>query len=154
MILFLIIAFLLPLVSITMQSIIENTVIDFILYGMEAASPSIAAIIVLYLNKSIRSYFVENFSYITLRLAVFLPIFITFIPMFIAKLFTSLFYEDINIFGNVTFIQFIIISWAFIAEELGWRGYLQPLLEKNMKQKWVIPFLVGLFDFYGIIIFF
>lgn len=143
MILYLFIAFLLPLLSIAIQLVIENTFIKFILYGIEAAAPSIAAIIVLCINKSFKRFFIENFSSRNLLSAFLLPFFIAFITMSIAKLCTSFVSENTMMFGHITFVQFIIISWSFLAEELGWRGYLQPLLTKNVKKEWTIPFIVG-----------
>ena len=41
---YLLIAFLLPLVSIVLHGAIENEIAVFLLYGIQAASPSIAAI--------------------------------------------------------------------------------------------------------------
>lgn len=45
--------------------------------------------------------------------------------------------------GNISAVPFIIILWAFIAEEFGWRGYLEPWLKKKGLPKWLVPYIVG-----------
>ncbi len=49
--LFLLITFLLPFISIVAQTTISNNFIRFILYGIQAASPTISVIAILYLKK-------------------------------------------------------------------------------------------------------
>ncbi len=46
--LFLLITFLLPFISIVAQTTISNNFIRFILYGIQAASPTISVIAILY----------------------------------------------------------------------------------------------------------
>ena len=46
--------------------------------------------------------------------------------------------------GTVSQKQFIIILWAILAEELGWRGYLEPELNKLGINKRLVPGIVGL----------
>lgn len=45
--------------------------------------------------------------------------------------------------GSVSGIQFIIILWALIAEEIGWRGYLHHFLYEHMKMPCLVPAIVG-----------
>ena len=62
LILFLLISFLLPLASVATQTMISNHFICFILYGIQAAAPTISAIIVLCLDKKVKSYFAFEHS--------------------------------------------------------------------------------------------
>ena len=65
--------------------------------------------------------------------------------MIAAKLLSSLIIGEHNsFFGAVSCKQWIIILWAFVAEELGWRGYLEPELNKLGVNKQLIPGMVGL----------
>lgn len=143
MILFLLLTFLLPLLSIALQSVIDNAAIKFILYGIEAASPSIAAIVILCLSKQIKAFFAGRFPKQHLLTAFLLPAIMVSLTMLLAKGIVSLIIKDLSFFGTVSFAQFFIILWSFVAEELGWRGYLQPLLTKKLKHAGLVPFIVG-----------
>lgn len=143
LIFFLIITFLLPLVSILFQVKINNSFIKFILYGIEAASPSIAAMVILCMNNNIKNFFTENFNKKYLALAFLLPAVIVCSTMFVAKVMTCIIHKNQFVFGNITLSQFVIILWAFIAEEFGWRGYLHPFLKSRLKHLWLVPFAVG-----------
>lgn len=140
---FFIMAFVLPLISISMQKITNNNAITFVLYGIEAASPSIAAVIVLVISKSFNIFVKTNFHRRYLFKAVFLPVGIVCFTMFLAKwMFTFVknveFSVDI-VLGN----KLVIIFWALIAEEIGWRGYLQSFLNRYIKKRWLVPLVVG-----------
>ena len=52
---FILIAFLLPLIMVVLQSRLTNACISFVLFGIQAASPTISAAIVLGLNKELYS---------------------------------------------------------------------------------------------------
>ena len=66
--LFLLIAFLLPLICIVAQTIISNNFIRFIFYGIQAASPTISAIITLYFQKD-KTSLIKMFSKKHLKMA-------------------------------------------------------------------------------------
>lgn len=141
--LFLFIAFLLPLISVMIQSMASGALVRFAFYGVQAASPSIAAVIVLVINKRCKKTFGKMFHSRHLVMAVFLPIIISCSTMFLAKLIYCLLSKTDFTLGSISFTQFIVISWALIAEETGWRGYLEPLLEKQDISKRIVPFIVG-----------
>lgn len=44
-------------------------------------------------------------------------------------------------------LQFIVIVWAFFAEEIGWRGYLRPYLRERMEKEWHVPVSIGIIWF-------
>lgn len=143
LILFLFISFLLPFAAITAQKMISNNLICFVLYGMQAAAPTISAIIVLCLNKKVKIYFTQMFRKENLRMAIILPIIIACTTMILAKIiFCVLFGRDF-ILGSISIVQFIIILWALFAEEIGWRGYLEPLLKTYGVHEWIVPCIVG-----------
>ncbi|MDE6252126.1 MAG: CPBP family intramembrane metalloprotease [Lachnospiraceae bacterium] len=140
---FLLIAFLLPLISIILQSIITDTLIKFVLYGIEAASPSIAATIIIMINKRCKDFFKNMFHLRHLVMAIFLPVIISCSTMLLAKLIFCFWFRTDFMLYSISFTQLIVILWAFIAEEIGWRGYLEPLLEKKIFVKSIVPFIVG-----------
>ena len=144
-VLFIIIAFLLPLMIVATQSRDLNNAIGFVLYGIQAAAPSIAAIVVFAANKELRVSFSRLFHKDYLTRAIFLPAVIVCVVMIAAKLLSSLIIGEHNsFFGAVSCKQWIIILWAFVAEELGWRGYLEPALNKLVVNKQIVPSIVGL----------
>ena len=55
--LFILISFLLPLAALFLQRRITNDNVNLLLFGVQAASPSIAAFAVLLLSKEVRSHF-------------------------------------------------------------------------------------------------
>ena len=65
--------------------------------------------------------------------------------MIAAKLLASLIMGEYDpFFGKVSSKQWIMILWAFVAEELGWRGFLEPALNKLAVNKRIIPCIIGL----------
>ncbi len=141
--LFLFIALMLPLISVVVQSMSTNALLNFVLYGIEAASPTIAAIIVLSISRTYKDFWVKYFHSKHLLMAVFIPAIIVCLTMFLAKLiFCLIVITDFTV-GSVSGIQFIIILWALIAEEIGWRGYLLSFLYEHMKMPCLVPAIVG-----------
>ena len=145
LVLFIIIAFLLPLMIVAAQSKVSNNAISFVFYGIQAAAPSISAIVVFAVNKELRTSFSRLFHKDHLTMAILLPTTIISIVMIAARLFSSQIMGEHNSFwGTVSYKQWIIILWAIVAEELGWRGYLEPALNKLVVNKQIIPSIVGL----------
>lgn len=68
---------------------------------------------------------------------------VAFIPIFLSKWITGLIAKDHFDFAYISASQFLIILWSFVAEELGWRGYLQMSLMKNIRQRWLMPLIIG-----------
>lgn len=140
---FLIITFLLPLISLCLQAVVSSNSIKFILYGIEAASPTIAIIMILCVTKNIKNFLTENFNKNNLMMAFVLPFIIVCSTMFLAKVIACGVCDSQFVFGSISLSQFVVILWSFIAEEAGWRGYLQPFLKSRLKRVWLAPFMVG-----------
>jgi membrane protease YdiL (CAAX protease family) len=49
----------------------------------------------------------------------------------IAKLTSLIFLEGIPFFTGITGKKLIVIMWALVAEEFGWRGFLQEKLDRQ-----------------------
>lgn len=143
LILFLLAAFLIPFVAIVAQMLISNDIICLALYGIQAAAPTISAVIVLRLNKELKAHFTQMFRRGHLRMAVILPFIIASTTMILAKMIFCSLFKRAFILGNISMAQFVIILWALLAEEIGWRGYLEPLLKMRGVPKWMVPCIVG-----------
>lgn len=141
--LFLFIAFMLPLISVVVQSMSTNTMLNFVLYGIEAASPTIAAVIVISISRTCKKFGVKYFHKKHLLMAVVLPAITACLAMFLAKLFFCLLVKTDFTVGSVSGVQFITILWALIAEEIGWRGFLFHFLCEHMKMPCLVPAVVG-----------
>lgn len=72
---------------------------------------------------------------------MFLPIIIACLTMGLAKLIFCLRFKVNFVLGSISAMQLLIIAWAFIAEEIGWRGYWESLLRKQGINKGVVPFI-------------
>lgn len=141
--LFVFIVFMLPLISVVVQSISTNALLNFVLYGIEAASPTIAAVIALSISRTCKKFAVKYFHSKNLLMAVVLPAIIACLTMFLAKLIFCLIVKTDFTAGSVSDVQFIIVLWALIAEEIGWRGYLPHFLYEHMKMPCLVPAIVG-----------
>lgn len=141
--LFLLIAFLLPFLVLSVQPAAGNAALQLILYGIEAAAPTIAALAVLSWNRECKSFFRNMFHRERLCRAVFLPVITACLTMFPAKLIVCLLWKTNFAFGTISSLQFLTISWTFVAEEIGWRGYLEQRLRKYGVHPWLIPVAVG-----------
>lgn len=147
--LFGVLAYLLPLGCIFLMNntaLGQIDIANFILFGIEAASPTIAAIlIVLFFEKKsgIKKFFCSNFSP-KLKISSALGcVIIAIAIMFTAKAILYLLLKVPFEMAELTSKQFIIIVWAFIAEEIGWRGFLTKKLSVSLNKK-LVPLLVGM----------
>lgn len=118
----------------------------FVLYGFEAMTPSISALLVieiLYGKKGtiifLKKSYVENKKVKYIILAFLLPLIIGLLTCVFCMIFIDI--PILNI--NVDIKKIIVLLWALVAEELGWRGFLQENLNKKLDKK-VIPFIIGL----------
>lgn len=118
---------------------------NFILFGIAASAPTISAFIVTSIVDGYRGHkaflkkcYRDNLKSSYIVIALLLPT----IVLIFAKL-TSLHFVDVTPFiTGFSFKKFVIIFWALIAEELGWRGFLQEKLEKSFGCMGT-PFVLG-----------
>ncbi|MDF2506075.1 CPBP family intramembrane glutamic endopeptidase [Clostridium sp.] len=147
-VLFLIFAFGLPLICVFLVknfSVFQSGALSFILYGIEAMTPTVAALIVTAIlggGAGIRIFlkkcYFDNIKIRYIVLSVILPLSV----LTITKL-TSLIFVDSTLFiEGITSKKLIIVMWAFIAEEIGWRGFLQEKLDEFCGHL-ITPILLG-----------
>ena len=143
------VTFLLPLLCILVMITstgAQNSIWYFLLYGVEAASPSIAAIAAVGITDGIKGIteFLHNcFSPKIKAAAILAPIVIACSIMAAAKAIACLWTNTLFQINPLSAKKLIIIAWAFIAEEVGWRGLLQKKL-MNTLPAFIVPLLVGL----------
>lgn len=154
---FCVFAFTLPLISVVLIKTItvcQTGPINLILYGYAAFTPTLSAILTIYIcegKKGIGVFLKANyltkmrFKYIAL--AVILPIMI----LSLTKLLTILFVEDASFYKIPDLKQFLIIAWALVAEEMGWRGFLQRRLDRYF-YTFFTPLIIGMIWTAGTII--
>ena len=116
----------------------------FILYGIAAMTPSIAAIATSIIftgstgvKELLKKSYLDNIKLGYIALAIMLPLMV----LLITKL-TASFFIAVPFVKSITLRKILIISWALIAEELGWRGFLQEKLNKYSGHI-LTPVLVG-----------
>ena len=143
---FLLLAFLIPLICVILiKDVMDfSNILAFFLFGVEAASPSLAAILtVLFSGAELRQFlkrcYVNNFNLKMVLVSFFLPVVVVSVP----KSFYWLLYGITPTFGALSPKKIIIICWALIAEELGWRGFLQNKLEIYLN-KLILPLPLGI----------
>ncbi len=146
---FLILSFTLPLISLILIKFIpffQKGIPYFVLYGFEAITPSISALLViciLYGKKGTLSFlkksYVENKKVKYILLAFLLPLIIGLFTYILCVIFIDLPILNINVDTN----EIIVLLWALVAEELGWRGFLQENLNNKLDKK-VIPLIIGI----------
>ena len=145
LVLFIMIAFFLPLMMVAIQAKISDNAVNFIFYGIQAAAPSISAIVVFAMNRELRISFSRLFRKDHLVMAILLPMTIVCVVMITARLLSSQIMGELSSFGGtISYKQWVVILWAIVAEELGWRGYLEPALNKLIVNKRIVPGIVGL----------
>lgn len=143
LILFLLIAFLLPLVSVAAQTMIPSASIRLILFGIQAAAPTISAVLLLCFRKELKTRLAPMFHWNRLHMAVILPTIIAFVTIGFSKLIYCVLSGSHFIAGSLSVTQTVIILWALVAEEIGWRGYLEPLLREDGVPRRFIPCITG-----------
>ena len=142
---FIFLAFVIPLVCIGFMrycSVFQTGLGNLFLYGIEGASPTIAAFLVAGRNEGVKAFFkkkvMDNLSFRCCILGMA-------IPLLILTMGKAVSYFALNqdmFFHSLSMKKLLIISWALIAEELGWRGFLQEWLEKYCKAVFV-PLIAG-----------
>ena len=140
---FLCTAFLLPLAAACLRSRAEGTAVWWLLFGAEAAAPSLAAVAATAGGGRLRSFLRENFRAGSPLEVLALPVLIALVPMLLAKTGAWLLGFPFTT-GRMTAAKAVTVLWALLAEELGWRGYLQPLFRRHMRRPCLAPCAVGL----------
>lgn len=145
---FLMLAFLLPsLCAILIMNtvIFHSGVLNLIAYGVEAASPSLAAILTVLhfencrgLKQFLKKSYIDNLNLKVILISFSLPVLV----VGASKLFWLLFGGTSNL-GILTPKKMLIICWALIAEELGWRGFLQAKLQIYFSE-FTLPLILGI----------
>jgi membrane protease YdiL (CAAX protease family) len=146
---FLLLAFLLPLICILLimyTPLRGSSIFSFILFGVEAATPSLAAVLtVLYfraghgLGQFLKRCYINHFSVKTILICSIFPV----VVVGVSKLVYSLAFGITPTFGVLTSKKILIVCSALIAEELGWRGFLQEKLGTYLN-KFLLPLVVGI----------
>lgn len=136
-ILFLIFAFGLPLICVFLVknlNLFQSGAFSFILYGIEAMTPTLAALIVTVILGDTKEIFVflkkcyfYNVKIRYIILAVILPLTV----LVFTKLTSLIFIHDVPVITGIASKKLIIVLWALLAEEIGWRGFLQEKLDKR-----------------------
>ena len=135
---YLILVFVIPLLSVLLCRIIKNQVISLILYSIQGASPTFAVIILVFANdrkEGLKKYLYDKYIFNLDLKTCILGFLVPFTVLTCVKI-VAIISGDVYIFpSTITIHKLLIILWALVAEELGWRGYLQEKLETIIPDK-------------------
>ena len=128
--------------------LVEDSLLYYLLFGIEAAGPSLAAILVIVFQTdrhSLERFLVEKyttpFKFSICIIALLAPMVLYATAKAISVVFTpQLFSFTIQLPGVK---KLLIIAWALVAEELGWRGFLQERIERFVGSLFT-PLVVGI----------
>lgn len=146
---FLVYAFGIPLICVLlMENIVacKNGMLNLLLYGIEGASPFLAAIfVVLHAGggTGLKSYLTKKYRVSFHKKYILFAFLIPFTILTSAKAVTYLMSINNQMIRIPSSRKLLIISFALIAEELGWRGYLQEKIESKIGEIFT-PFVVGI----------
>ena len=146
---FLLLAFLLPLVFLflsTKTALGHSGILALLLFGLQAATPALAAILVVLgfcgkrgLLQFLKQCYARQYSLFLLLLCLLLP-------ALLAGAARLLYWAGFAVPPVLTVLpaqKLLIIGWSLVAEELGWRGFLQQQLGRYLN-RWLLPLVVGL----------
>lgn len=146
---FLFYAFVIPLFCIGLMRFVpvfQEGSIYLILFGIEAASPFMAAVLVtIQLNgvKGLKIFMAERYvCNLNWRITLFAFLMPALILTMARAVTYFMGYNSSSFFIIPDMKRLIIILWAFVAEELGWRGYLQDKFDRNVGAV-LSPLLIG-----------
>lgn len=147
--LYLILAFGLPLICVFLVktfNVLQSGILNFALYGIEAMTPTLASLIVTaYFSGTkkmqvfLKKCYFQNIKVYNIVLGIILPLTI----FIITKLTSRIFISGSPFLTAITTKKLLIIMWALIAEELGWRGFLQDKLDQRYGPI-VTPLILGI----------
>lgn len=145
---YLLIATIIPLICVAIFVFIpavNNSIFYLPLFGLQSIAPTLAAITVVthtYSADGLKAFLKEKYiSNINLKICFFafiIPLAVMLASKTIAVIFDGSDFEFILPNAKKT----LIIFWALIAEELGWRGYLQERIENKIGMAFT-PLVVG-----------
>jgi membrane protease YdiL (CAAX protease family) len=148
-VLFLLFAFGLPLICVLIVTHFrpfQSGALNFILYGIEAMTPTLSALIVTAILGGsagvlafLKKCYVDHIKISCIILAVLLPLLL----LVITKLTSLIFVVHIPPVAGISAKKLIIVMWALLAEELGWRGFLQEKLDKRYGY-FATPLILGI----------
>ena len=134
-ILFLLLSFLLPLINIILMKnydVFRTGAWNLVLLGFGAMTPTLAAILVVLMlggrsqfKSFIMKCFIKNIRVDFIIIALLLPA----VVLTLAKATYCLLDDTISFAAGINLKRFFIIIWALVAEEIGWRGFLQDKLD-------------------------
>jgi len=145
---YLLLATIIPLICVAIFVFIpavNNSVFYLPLFGLQSIAPTLAAIIVvthIYSARGLKAFlkekYLSNISFSVCFLAFVIPLAV----MLISKTIAVILQETDFAFILPNAKKILIIFWALIAEELGWRGYLQERIENRINIVFT-PLIVG-----------
>ena len=147
---FLVYTFLLPLLCVMIMkqfSMFSSGGIRLILYAIEGASPFLAVVLIMIQRKGVaglkeytKQKYICNLHMKYVMFAIGIPLGI----LTLARLVTYFMGYSTAFIRVPSGKKIVIILWALIAEELGWRGYLQDELNQiGISKEWLIPLITG-----------
>ena len=146
---FLLLAFLLPLLCLffsTQTALGQPNIMALLLFGLQAATPALAAILAVLwfrgrqgLLRFLKRCYARQYSLFLLVLCLLLPAALAGV----ARLLYWAGFGVPPVFTALPAQKLLIIGWSLVAEELGWRGFLQQQLG-NYLNRWLLPLAVGL----------
>ena len=138
----------LPLICVLIMKnvyVFKSGWLNFILYGIEAMTPTLSAMSVTMILTGRKGLLLFLQKHYTKNIKVGFIILAAMVPMAIfcaTKLVMLLIGCSAPLIVGISPRKLLIILWALIAEEAGWRGYLQGRI--NEKFGYIVtPFLVG-----------
>ena len=147
---FILYAFVSPFICISLVKNIpgcRNGLPNLLLFGAEAAAPFLAVLLAVFqargyygLGEYLKDKYIICFSWKLGAIAFIVPAFI----LTLAKLITwNMGYDSHAFLVMPDGRKFIVIAWALLAEEVGWRGFLQDKVDKKVKDIFA-PLVIGL----------
>lgn len=147
---FLIVCCAIPVPCVLLGRALDGGILAFALFGVEAAAPAIASILTTFVfagSSGLKDFLARCYGRKNPARTLALALVALAGPLavgFCAKLAYS---ADAGLpgisFGRLDARKIAVICWALVAEELGWRGFLQPELSSGAKRKALVPLAVG-----------
>lgn len=144
-IIFILFAFFIPLPCLTIMRFIPGMQTGtgyFILFGISAISPTLAGMLtVIFCKKEetllmfLKRCFLSKYNKKLCVLAISVPV----IEIVVMQIFCLATGTPIIPISKLSLGQFLIVAYSLIAEEIGWRGFLQNRLDKFLR-----PYLISI----------